>query len=490
MAKRILKLMAQVIGSAWILAVLWVVPPYLGQLRHRCPVRPDGVREAQAIPAFARKYNYNCEICHSPSFPKLNDFGNRFRDNGYQTGTDKDVPAADSPLAYFPISLRTTVGYNSSHVQQSGQKINSGSFGFTGLDILSFGLLEKNVSFGIVYTPGLQGAGFNAAPSGGEGDLEAAYLQLSNVQRFLGLGDANYLMNLKVGRFEPDIPFSEHRSPTLNTPFVMYHYQPGVPYTTNLGGLSTQGYANPNDYALGDNQPGAQLYGQTNTPGAGTFRYAFSGLSTSGLNKSGSGGGHSTNFYGHLTQSIGGYGASGGDRIGVFAAAGNIPTAANDACPTCDGVGESEKPFSRVGADLSVTIRNQVNLFGAWMRARDTKGMFASQGIATAQKSVWDGGFAEIDWAPLLPFLSPTPNCLFAYRYDAVRNRQQGDSTFAKNFNNVDSHTLLVRYFPFFVDRGGLALHLEYNQFRDKGVASDGGDQTGNSVLTGFDLAY
>src|SRR3989475_13013956 len=50
------------------------------------------VRDAQAIPAFARKYDFACNVCHVPSFPKLNDFGNLFRDHGYQLGTDQELP--------------------------------------------------------------------------------------------------------------------------------------------------------------------------------------------------------------------------------------------------------------------------------------------------------------------------------------------------------------------------------------------------------------
>jgi hypothetical protein len=50
------------------------------------------VPKANAIPAFARKYNYACNVCHVPGFPKLNDFGNQFRDHGYQLGSDNDLP--------------------------------------------------------------------------------------------------------------------------------------------------------------------------------------------------------------------------------------------------------------------------------------------------------------------------------------------------------------------------------------------------------------
>ena len=38
------------------------------------------VREAPAIPAFSRKYQFDCSVCHVPSFPKLNDFEKLFRE--------------------------------------------------------------------------------------------------------------------------------------------------------------------------------------------------------------------------------------------------------------------------------------------------------------------------------------------------------------------------------------------------------------------------
>ena len=46
---------------------------------------------ARAIPAFARKYGMSCTACHE-AWPKLNDQGIAFRDNGYQWGTGKDSP--------------------------------------------------------------------------------------------------------------------------------------------------------------------------------------------------------------------------------------------------------------------------------------------------------------------------------------------------------------------------------------------------------------
>jgi hypothetical protein len=47
---------------------------------------------AAAIPAFARKYGYSCEVCHAP-VPRLKAFGEEFMDNGYRI-PDKEPPRA------------------------------------------------------------------------------------------------------------------------------------------------------------------------------------------------------------------------------------------------------------------------------------------------------------------------------------------------------------------------------------------------------------
>ena len=61
---------------------------------------------AFAVPAFARKYGLPCSACHE-AWPKLNNFGLAFRDNGYQLINDRDAPIYQNP-SYFPISFRAT----------------------------------------------------------------------------------------------------------------------------------------------------------------------------------------------------------------------------------------------------------------------------------------------------------------------------------------------------------------------------------------------
>ena len=68
----------------------------------------------------------------------------------------------------------------------------TGSFGFAGLDILAAGTLAEQMSFLLVYTPGLGSAAFGTQPS--DGDLESAWVG------FFRLFGTPFL-NLRVGKF-------------------------------------------------------------------------------------------------------------------------------------------------------------------------------------------------------------------------------------------------------------------------------------------------
>ncbi|RMG48731.1 MAG: hypothetical protein D6718_01445, partial [Acidobacteria bacterium] len=48
---------------------------------------------AQAIPAFARKYDLSCTACHS-AWPTLNDYGRKFKENGYRLEPGTAAPDA------------------------------------------------------------------------------------------------------------------------------------------------------------------------------------------------------------------------------------------------------------------------------------------------------------------------------------------------------------------------------------------------------------
>src|SRR6267154_3183952 len=116
----------------------------------------------RAIPAFARKYGLPCSACHT-AWPELNNFGQVFRDNGYQLMNDRDSPIYQNP-SYFPITIRMTPNWH--HESQTRQQIDSiagdgGSpqvettisqhgFDLSGIDLWTAGTLYKNISFTVL----------------------------------------------------------------------------------------------------------------------------------------------------------------------------------------------------------------------------------------------------------------------------------------------------------------------------------------------------
>ena len=84
-----------------VLAVSWLLPPAVHFARQQCPVRPDGVDQADALPSFARKYKMSCSQCHA-GFPVLNAYGRQFKMNGFvreQGGTEGVLKSQDNELS-------------------------------------------------------------------------------------------------------------------------------------------------------------------------------------------------------------------------------------------------------------------------------------------------------------------------------------------------------------------------------------------------------
>src|SRR5215469_17832676 len=115
---------------------------------------------ANALPAFARKYGLRCSACHE-SWPMLNYFGQKFKDNGYQLMNDRDAPIWQNP-SYWPITFRMTPlwhrisqntaidtynGVAPAPVGTSNQSLTTTGFDLSGLDFHTGGTLEKNISF-------------------------------------------------------------------------------------------------------------------------------------------------------------------------------------------------------------------------------------------------------------------------------------------------------------------------------------------------------
>src|SRR6266581_2461103 len=255
-----------------------------------------------AIPVFARKYGLPCSACHE-AWPKLNSFGQKFRDEGYQLRNEKDAPIWQRP-EFWPVAMRITPHW---HFESAGrtpvdsapsgeQTINTSGFDLTGIDILTGGTLANNISFLLV--PSID------VGSGTVG-FESANVRLDNLW-------GSPWLNFKFGKFEQDVPLSEKRMMTLSNvggAYQLYHFVP-------------PGDANTDEFAsLGENQLGIELMGHSEDDHT---RFAVSLLSstngTPGLPF-----GRSYDGYLHLSQ---GFLVPhlGLQRVGVYGWAGLRPT--------------------------------------------------------------------------------------------------------------------------------------------------------------------
>ncbi|MBI1819818.1 MAG: hypothetical protein HY202_06380 [Nitrospirae bacterium] len=411
------------------------------------------VPDTLAIPAFARKYDVSCVMCHT-TFPKLNDFGNNFRDNGYQMGSDSDLPTS-LDKGYFPIAFRTTVGYQ--FIKTGSDNTYTSGLGPTGLDFLSGGTIDRDISFLLVPAGVSSNLGGPATFS-----LESSWIRFSNL-----LGSP--LLNVKVGFGDLEKPFSTHRSLTILSPYLIYEYSP-----TDLDG-----------FKLGDYQGELQLMGHT-TNGMGIFRYAVDAVSNNTY------GGHDTGYYLHVTQSIGGGGMSSGYRGGIFGLYMPMPTT-NGTTPLLgpfdpatggSTTGGSSRPITKYGVDFSMNfIENRLNLFGVYLLGSDDKDLKTdgAGAVTGVQDAKYWGGFIEANYLV-------TPKAVLVGRYDLIRNTQQADSTFISSANDQDAITLALRYALVIHNRGEIWLHSEANKTEITDIT--GVTNKDFSAFLGFDFAY
>jgi len=101
-----------------------------------------GVRESQALPGFARKYNADCAMCHFPAIPRLNNFGQQYRRAGYRTpiefNKDQDMTKVNELLSG---RLRAQVAY-----ENNEGSIERSEFRFPEASLYYVGAVSRNFS--------------------------------------------------------------------------------------------------------------------------------------------------------------------------------------------------------------------------------------------------------------------------------------------------------------------------------------------------------
>jgi hypothetical protein len=430
-------------------------------------------QSARAIPAFARKYGLPCSACHE-AWPKLNTFGQTFKDNGYQIGNEKDAPIFQQP-AYWPIALRITPHW---HFEGAGhtatdsipgdptsasveQTINSHGFDISGVDILTAGTLAKNISFLLV--PTIDG-------ESGTVGVESANVRLDDLW-------GSKWLNFKFGKFELDNVLSEKRILTLSGSggfYQLYHYTPfSAPNTITDINLTSEG----------DNQLGVELSGHS--PDDRT-RYAAT-LVSSGDGTPGLPTGRTYSSYLHFSQAflvphlglqrVGAYGFFGLEPT-YFLTSGGVPIAS---------AGRGNRSFYRVGVYGSAYI-GKFDVTGVYQRSLDNVYLATATAANTtlpigSHSPQWNTGTIEAHY-------TYSPQLIIIGRYELVRVSQQVFDTSASDLGNLDAFTIGYRYYPFMHSRAGLAWHQEFASIRTKGTSSTGADQRVNSYFMGLDFAF
>jgi hypothetical protein len=440
---------------------------------------------ANAIPAFARKYGLRCSACHE-SWPMLNFFGQKFKDNGYQLMNDRDAPIWQNP-GYWPITFRITPIWHRVSTNKiaddspTGEtKLTTTGFDLSGLDFHTGGTLEKNVSFFVL-------------PSS---DNTASFHFETVMARLDNIGGSSWV-NVKLGKFELDNLLSEKRILTLTGNggiYQLYHFIPAG--DNNIFGQ------------MGDNQLGLELLGHSYND---RTRYSISLLSsndgTVGLPYGSES--YSTFITGSQAFDAGKLGV---DRLGFYVMAGVAPTSylTTGGAPIA-GSGTQNKGFSRegfvgqfyFGEHADVTVVTQHGEDSAWFGqgygdfidnpgavcntptgtqpCNNTQG---TQLIAGARNPTWNGVLFE-------PHYVISPQMILLGRFETIRMSQQSTPTNPSNLGNITSYTVGYRYNPFMNSRAGLAYHGEYNWWHQDGTAPDGtSNLTSSELLLGIDFDF
>jgi hypothetical protein len=434
-------------------------------------------QSASALPAFARKYGLRCSACHE-SWPMLNFFGQKFKDNGYQLMNDRDSPVWQNP-SYWPVTFRiipiwhrvSTAQVATDQSATGEQKITQSGFDLSGLDFHTGGTLEKNFSFYVL-------------PSS---DATASFHFETVMARLDNIGGSSWV-NVKLGKFELDNLLSEKRILTLTGNggiYQLYHFIP-----QGDGNIWGQ---------IGDNQLGLEWLGHS----ANDRTRVSAALLSSNDGQVGLPYG-AESYSGFFTASQAfDFGRLGVSRFGAYAMVGEAPTVwLTSGGAAIPGSGTGNKSFSRegfvgqiyLGEHADVTVVTQHGEDSAWFGQGygdyiDSPTTFQNgYGVtslpAGSRNPTWNGVLVE-------PHYVISPQAIVLARYETIRMSQQSTPGTPSNLGNITTYTVGARYNPFMNPRAGFAYHAEYNWLHRDGTGVIPGTNINTSeLLAGFDFDF
>lgn len=170
------------------------------------------LKKADAIPAFARKYQISCQVCHTPAMPRLKAFGAEFANNGFRM-TEYQAPryfveTGDDRLSLFrelPLAIRLE-GYTTLNFENEGTVDFAAPFV---VKILSGGELTDKLSYYFYFLMNETGTVVG---------LEDAFMMYHD---FLGAG-----INLFIGQFQVSDPLFKGELRLTLEPYQIYAVKP------------------------------------------------------------------------------------------------------------------------------------------------------------------------------------------------------------------------------------------------------------------------
>jgi len=469
------------------------------------------VPRAEAIPAFSRKYQTSCSTCHN-NFPELNDFGLAFKKNGFKFPKDDETFVKEPPVLLgakaqkeafpnalypgeipgnLPIAFRYSgfANYNSKipFASTQGYVPRTDLFVPNTFTIISAGSFGPSLSFWI--DNDISAGGADAAAGLGDG-----YLKVNDLGHYIGLPKDT--INLRMGQFELDLPFTQAR--TLNlTNYDIYGQASIALVNLRCNALVTPAMpactAN-NPFMFGIPQRGIEIGGY---PNDGNFTWSLAVVDGNNNNTAVR---NSKDIYIRVSQlwnlesdpavrkEIQAAGATGPHdhtsiRLGGFYYYGRNALNINQSLfPGVGALGTVREPFYRAGADVRFRFRSNFEIYGLGMYGHDVNLIPDAAGTAFVATTpvTFSGGFVQANYW-IYPWLMPL------LRYDFVNSPTDA----AAGVSRYDTRNRVSPGIQFLA-RANIKVAFEYQYRWETAVPGTTPIQfyRGNGFLTGIDFAF
>lgn len=187
--------------------------------------------DAQAIPAFARRYKISCSTCHAP-FPKLKDYGEEFAGNGFyipEEEKERDYVTAGDDLLWLPRKFPLAIRFDAYGVYEEGTAADTDLQIPWGMKILSGGSVYKNIGYYFY---------FFLTERGEVSGIEDAYIHFND------MGGVPF--DIMVGQFQTSDPLMKRELRLTYEDYMIYRISirsSSVNLTYDRGFMLTYGIA-------------------------------------------------------------------------------------------------------------------------------------------------------------------------------------------------------------------------------------------------------